>query len=117
MSDSSTANQNAVLFHIEDPLARMLKLGLCQAGCGVAPDPMPGAQIVFCSSDSGVLQQAMSQFPNLPVVVVSRLPETDDWLNALEAGAADYCAAPFEPLQLRWLLEAHLRPRQAQAAA
>ena len=29
-------------------------------------------------------------------------------LNALEEGAADYCAAPFEPVQMRWLLQTHL---------
>ena len=117
MSDSSTMNQSAVLFHLEDPLASLLAAGLCQAGCNVAPDAMPGARIVFCAAGSGALQEAMLQFPHVPVVVVSRLPETDDWLDALEAGAADYCAAPFEPVQLRWLLEAHMRPPQAQAAA
>jgi DNA-binding response OmpR family regulator len=46
-------------------------------------------------------------FPHLPVIVVSRLPETDEWLDALEAGAADYCAAPFEIIHLRWLFETH----------
>ncbi len=117
MRDSSTTNQNAVLFHLEDPLASLLAIGLCQAGCKIAPEAMQGAQIVFCAADSGVLQEAMSQFPHVPVVVVSRLPDTDDWLDALEAGAADYCAAPFEPVQLRWLLDAHMRPRQARAVA
>jgi chemotaxis response regulator CheB len=34
--------------------------------------------------------------PGVPVVVVSRLPEASLWLNVLELGAADYCAAPFE---------------------
>lgn len=116
MNDSSTANQNAVLFHLDAPLASQLAAGLCQAGCNVAPDAMPGARIVFCAAESGVLQLAMSQFPQIPVVVVSRLPDTEDWLDALEAGAADYCAAPFEPVQLRWLLDAHLRPRQASAS-
>lgn len=117
MRDSSTISQNALLYRLEDPLASLLAAGLCQAGCQVATDAMPGAQIVFCAAQSGVLQQAMSQFPHVPVVVVSRLPETNDWLDALEAGAADYCAAPFEPIQLRWLLDAHMRPRQARAAA
>ncbi|HEY3441126.1 MAG TPA: hypothetical protein VGK29_10260 [Paludibaculum sp.] len=117
MIDSSTTHQSAVLFGLEDPLASQLTAGLCLAGCEVAPDAMPGARIVFCAAESGVLQQALLQFPHVPVVVVSRLPETDDWLDALEAGATDYCAAPFEPVQLRWLLDAHMRPRQARAAA
>lgn len=117
MRDSSTTNQNAVLFHLEDPLASLLATGLCEAGCKIAPESLPSAEIVFCAAESGALQEAMSQFPHVPVVVVSRLPDTDDWLDALEAGAADYCAAPFEPIQLRWLLDAHMRPRQARAAA
>ena len=117
MSDSSRIHKNAVLFHLEGPLASLLTEGLCQAGCKVESNAMRGAQIVFCAADSGVLQQAISQFPHVPVVVVSRLPETDDWLDALEAGAADYCAAPFEPVQLRWLLDTHMRPRQARAMA
>lgn len=50
------------------------------------------------------------------MVVVSRLPEVEGWLNALEAGAADYCAAPFEPAQLGWLLETNTRVRALAAA-
>ena len=117
MSDSSTTHESVVLFGLDGPLASQLATGLCLAGCDVAPDAMPGVRIVFCAAESGVLQQALLQFPHVPVVVVSRLPETDDWLDALEAGATDYCAAPFEPVQLRWLLDAHMRPRPARAAA
>lgn len=117
MSTLNTTNPLAVLFGLEDQLAVSLAAGLTVAGCNIAPEAMPGARIVFCAAESGVLQQALSQFPHVPVVVVSRLPETDGWLDALEAGAADYCAAPFEPVQLRWLLDAHTRPRQAHAAA
>jgi CheY-like chemotaxis protein len=117
MRDLTTTNQNAVLFHLEDPLASLLAAGLHQAGCKIAQEAIQGAQIVFCAAGSGSLQEALSQFPHVPVVVVSRLPDTDDWLDALEAGAADYCAAPFEPIQLRWLLDAHMRPRPAWAAA
>lgn len=115
MSDSSTMNPIAVLFHLEDQLAVLLADGLCQVGCNVAADALPGARIVFCACESGHLQEALLEFPNLPIVVVSRLPEIVDWLDALEAGAADYCAAPFEPVQLRWLLDAHMRPRAARA--
>ncbi|MFN3326403.1 MAG: hypothetical protein ACK5AZ_23140 [Bryobacteraceae bacterium] len=34
----------------------------------------------------------------------------------IEAGAADYCAAPFEAVQIQWLLEANLSRTQASAA-
>ncbi len=64
-----------------------------------------------------MLKTALVRFRGLPVVVVSRLPEVEGWLDALEDGAADYCAAPFEPVQLRWLLDTHTRVRNAYAAA
>src|SRR5581483_841215 len=41
----------------------------------------------------------------LPVIVVSRVPEVVQWLDALEAGASDYCAAPFERRHVEWLME------------
>jgi len=50
---------------------------------------------------------------NLPVVVVSRDAETANWVLALEAGAQDYCAPPFEPSHIRWILEAAARTRCA----
>jgi DNA-binding NtrC family response regulator len=53
---------------------------------------------------------------DLPVVVASRLPEVNAWLDALQDGAADYCGAPFEATQLGWILNSTLRCAQAQAA-
>jgi DNA-binding response OmpR family regulator len=54
--------------------------------------------------------------PTLPFVVVTRIPETGEWLDALEAGATDYCSAPFESRQINWLMEAAL-PRHCGVAA
>jgi FixJ family two-component response regulator len=48
----------------------------------------------------------------LPVVIVSRLPEVSEWLDALDAGAADYCAAPFEHQHMSWLIESALLASQ-----
>jgi DNA-binding NtrC family response regulator len=42
-------------------------------------------------------------------VVVSRHPEISDWLDSIEAGATDYCAAPFENAQVKWIVESSLR--------
>jgi DNA-binding NtrC family response regulator len=67
------------------------------------------ADVVFCgfSKDLSALVNATSANPRkVPVIVVSRHPEVNQWLDALEAGAHDYCAAPFDSLQLRWILEA-----------
>jgi hypothetical protein len=44
------------------------------------------------------------------------VPEVTDWLKALEHGAADYCGAPFEARQVRWLLNSSLAPANRIAA-
>jgi hypothetical protein len=47
------------------------------------------------------------------VVVETRNPEVREWLDALESGAADYCAAPFERSQLRWIMDSNVTYRHA----
>jgi len=73
--------------------------------------------VVFCAAEPDrcrPLLEAMRQRQiNLPVVVVSRSAETANWMIALEAGAQDYCAPPFEPLQIRWILETATKTRYA----
>ncbi len=68
----------------------------------------PNATAVFISGDSPEYREILSllreNHPDLPVIVVTRHPETRHWLEALDAGAADYCGAPFEHIQLRWIL-------------
>ena len=67
------------------------------------------ADIVYTGGDRpqwlALLRRIKAVDPNLPVVVAARLPETSDWLDALEAGAADYCAMPFERAQIRRIME------------
>ncbi len=74
----------------------------------------PGPSAVFISSDSLEYSQTLSllreTYPHLPVIVVSRLPDCKQWLDALDAGASDYCGAPFEPIQLHWILNSVLAP-------
>ena len=78
------------------------------------------ADIVFANGDGKqymrLLKSLRAERPSLPFVVVTRLPETSDWLDALEAGATDYCSAPFEPRQMHWLMESALPKRCAVAA-
>jgi DNA-binding NtrC family response regulator len=62
--------------------------------------------LIFAGSED--LRDAMALSPKRPVIVTSRLPEIASWLNALEAGAADYCGAPFEATQIRWVLNSAL---------
>jgi DNA-binding response OmpR family regulator len=63
------------------------------------------------------ISRVLESMPRLPVVVVTRLPETQLWLDALEAGAKDYCGAPFERTQLRWILDTVCPPARQRAAA
>ena len=96
-------------YSLADELSRVLR----QLGQSVRIAPkrdgaldVADAELIFAGS--GDLRDALAVSPKLPVIVTSRLPEVKAWLNALEAGAADYCGAPFEPTQVRWLLNSAL---------
>jgi FixJ family two-component response regulator len=105
----------AVFAGLEPALAAELAAALQSAGCLVAESGP--ADMVFCPPNR-LPAAASDRSAPAPVVVVSRLPDYDSWIDALEAGAADYIAAPFEEIQLRWLLETHLRaPRTRSAVA
>jgi DNA-binding NtrC family response regulator len=74
------------------------------------------ADIVFAGGKPvhymSLLSRVRGARPTLPFIVVARIPDTREWLDALEAGATDYCSAPIETRQLQWLLESALpRPR------
>lgn len=117
----STPSRKALLFQLDEALASSLQQVLSNCNCNTSvtdsEEKRTPPDIVFCPSSAAILSVALARFHGLPVVVVSRLPEVEGWLNALEDGAADYCAAPFEAAQLRWLLETHTRKHTAIAAA
>jgi DNA-binding response OmpR family regulator len=73
---------------------------------------LTAAGALFCNGDDpgapALVRQVRALDPKLPVIVVTKLPESRKWLDALEAGAADYCCAPFETVQICWLLSALL---------
>ena len=76
--------------------------------------------VVFICADSPGFEDTVTALkeaePDLPFVVTTRMPDPMQWLNALEAGAADYCGAPFEAVQVRWIMGSVLR-QQARAVA
>ena len=82
---------------------------------------MTDVDIVFAGGEPSqylsVLRQVREKRPSLPFVVVTRMPETTAWLDALEAGATDYCSSPFESRQIHWLMETALNRRYSVAAA
>ena len=87
----------------------------------VSVEDLIDADIVFAGGDGKhympLLKGVRAARPKLPFVVVTRIPETSDWLDALEAGATDYCSAPFESRQINWLMESAFPHRSHTAAA
>jgi ActR/RegA family two-component response regulator len=63
------------------------------------------ADIIFCTADVNVVSELRKAKPDACIVVVSRYPEVSGWLDAIEAGATDYCAPPFETAQVKWIVE------------
>jgi DNA-binding NtrC family response regulator len=78
------------------------------------------ADIVFAGGEPAhylpLLKLVRKERPSMPFVVVTRFPETNEWLDALEAGATDYCSEPFENRQIHWLMENAL-PKSHTVAA
>lgn len=73
-----------------------------------------GADLVFCGTAQ--VEQLVRVYPDLPVIAVCGQRQITDWLDAMEAGAVDYCAAPFEATHLSWILQSNLRPTTRPAA-
>jgi len=111
-----------LLFGLEFPSEIEIRRVLVEEGHEVRSETpnLDAIDVVFCNGDGPdyrfLVQRIRDIRPDLPVVVVTRLPDATKWLDALEAGAADYCSAPFETVQLRWLLSAVLRGGTPAAA-
>jgi hypothetical protein len=114
----SDGGVNALFFGLTDDLARELLKPLAPFCRNVSAssnlDPCRNADVIFCSANRDLVSQLRSLNPGASIVVVSRYPEVSDWLDSIEAGATDYCAAPFDSTQLKWILDSS-RLVQAQA--
>ena len=118
---------NVFLIGLEPPTAAQISRSLAverhrieQKSQNVTMLDLKDADIVFAGGEPSqylsLLRRLRASKPSLPFVVVTRIPETNEWLNALEAGATDYCSSPFESRQIHWLMECAL-PHQKTAAA
>lgn len=116
-----TQRLRILLFGLDPALAGELKSTLSDhevvesgmAGSGAAQIAGAAPDVVFCGSQRQCREAALRAValsrPWTPVIVASRQPETSDWLDALEAGAVDYCSAPFEARQISWILDSSVR--------
>jgi DNA-binding response OmpR family regulator len=116
-----------LLTGIDESVANFLKRALWverhqveQRPSNAPTDDFLDADIVFAGGDGKqylpLLRRVRQARPGLPFIVVTRVAETSEWLDALEAGATDYCAAPFELRQINWLMESAI-PRVWNANA
>jgi hypothetical protein len=110
MTLNKTAGVHALIFGLTDDLTRELLKPLAPFCTDVQSasetDPcLRGANVIFCGADKKTVTTLRSQHPKASIIVVSRHPEVGDWLDSIEAGATDYCAAPFDSTQVQWILE------------
>jgi len=110
---------NVFLIGVEQAIAAQISRALAAERHRVEHRPrhigvrdLQDADIVFAGGEPSqylaLLRLIRDERPGLPFVVVTRIPETTAWLDALEAGATDYCSLPVESRQIRWLMESAL---------
>ncbi len=79
------------------------------------------ADVIFASGDDvrclGLLNRVRSQAPSKPFIIVGRVAEEERWLEALEAGATDYCTSEISLDNLGWILTNALNLRAMTCAA
>ncbi len=84
------------------------------------PEDLDQADVVFAGSDPTqylpLLRGFRSSHPATPFVVVARVPETSAWIEAMEAGATDYCSEMDGTRQLGWLMDSLLPLAKAVSA-
>ena len=114
---SRDVSVNALLFGLNEELAGELSGSLrpfcseLNSVCGRADNLTierladSSVQVIFCNAETGTVSRIHRVRPDVPIIVVSREQETGKWLDSMEAGASDYCAAPFESFQLNWMLD------------
>jgi len=94
-----------LLVNLDSSAAAQLEAALVALECPVVTEGsgQGHADLVFCGARSPSLPGLLRNRP-APVVVVGSEPTEEAWVQAIEAGAADYLCAGFELAELRWIL-------------
>jgi DNA-binding response OmpR family regulator len=117
---------NVFLIGLEQTIAAQLRRALAvdrhrieQKAKNIEARDLIEVDIVFAGGEPSeylpLLRWVREERPALPFVVVTRIPETRAWLDALEAGATDYCSPPFDIRQIDWLMETALSRHRSVA--
>ena len=100
-----------LLCELRDTLIEARLVPAIEEGVAMKTVDFSQYDLVFCPAESSTLRQVLAAashgMAQLRVIAVSRLPEVQEWLDALELGAIDYFAPPFEQSQVRWLMQTH----------
>jgi DNA-binding response OmpR family regulator len=110
-----TQAPRALLIGLEPDLASELEQTLARMGHAASRseiDQVPALarrlDVIFCSDQWSNVNSLVALLRTLRtpirVIVASRKAEERAWLEALEAGADDYCSTPFETAQISWAI-------------
>lgn len=117
------------LIGFPDDIAEELMSQLARQGCRTAryrrADELQDepAAVFICADRPGWLEticELRATWSRIFLVAVTRAPDHEKWLDALDAGANDYCAMPLDSRQFAWLLRREpqkQRDETAQAGA
>lgn len=125
MPDTSFSPTSVLLVGMDFELAATLQEILageghrvCYEGRGASATlrnfKAPGTPDIICCGTrrqayQRVIEQVRLSGKAVPVVVVSGKQETAEWLDALEAGACDYLAQPFDSGHICCVIESALK--------
>ncbi|MBI3279520.1 MAG: hypothetical protein HYZ57_06730 [Acidobacteria bacterium] len=120
---------HVVLLGLADEVAESLACAVAKAcGCcviarisewarGFAYVARRGCDVLFCPPNSLLVAELRRRIPSGCIIVVTRGPAVHDWLDAIDASASDYCAAPFDSDDLAWMIEWRRRESKRPAVA
>jgi DNA-binding NtrC family response regulator len=97
----------AILAGLDPGLHQDLATALRALAIEVISSERTDADLVFCGTPA--VESEHRSHPTLPLIAVSGRQDVAEWLDAMDAGATDYCAAPFELVHLDWILRSSAR--------
>jgi ActR/RegA family two-component response regulator len=101
------------LIGFDEPTTARLSSNLAAESCSVSCKsrtseiPSEALALLVCGDHPKwqvTVREARWKRPDIRVVVVTCMPDTSRWLDALEAGAHDYCGVPLDRYLVTWLL-------------